>query len=166
MNVSKTHSEANVPKAHSAATGTASVIPPRGLRNNNPGNIRHGTAPWRGEIPGDDPDFISFDTMTDGIRAMARLVRNYQTLHRLDTVAAIVGRWAPPNENDTAGYIAYVAESVGVAPDAGLDLSHAAVLGRLVYAVICRENGQEAAARWVSAADLLAGVRDACGEPA
>ena len=142
------------------------IATPRGLHNKNPGNIRHSNTPWKGEVPGSDPDFITFGTMADGIRAMSKLVQNYEKLHDLNTIAGIIGRWAPPNENDTTGYIAYVAENVGVAPTTVIDLTNAAVLARLVYAIICRENGRAAATRWVSATDLHAGVCDACGIPA
>lgn len=136
---------------------------PRGLRNCNPGNIRHSNTPWKGEVPGNDPAFITFGTMVDGVRAMAKLLQNYQKLHGINTVTGIINRWAPPNENDTVGYIAYVASSIGVPPDAPLTLTNSDTLARLVYAIICRENGQAVAAQYVTAFDLHAGVCAACG---
>lgn len=134
------------------------MIQSRGLRNKNPGNIRKSDTPWRGEVPGDDPDFATFGTMVDGIRAMALLLRNYQRIHHLHTVESLVNRWAPPNENQTSQYVADVAARVGVKPDDPLNLEDPFVLSKLVFAVVCHENGPARAAEAISASDLHDGV--------
>lgn len=112
----------------------------RGLRNNNPGNIRHG-ANWDGMAADQtDDDFITFVSPEYGIRAMAKLLKNYQSLYGLNTIASIINRWAPPGENDTASYIRSVAAMMGIAPDTPLTLNVAA-LQALVPAIIKHENG-------------------------
>jgi hypothetical protein len=75
-------------------------------RNNNPGNLRF--ADWQREHGGAPNDgFTKFPTMDDGIRAsMALLARPMYA----DAVArrdwgAIISRYAPSFENDTAQYI-------------------------------------------------------------
>jgi hypothetical protein len=41
----------------------------RGMRNNNPGNIRKGLN-WSGQVvPGTDPSFIQFKTMSYGLQS-------------------------------------------------------------------------------------------------
>ena len=65
-----------------AATGTGIYLMARGIRNNNPGNIRHGGSKWQGmsETQTDD-EYIQFDDPVYGIRALAKLLKNYH-LHK------------------------------------------------------------------------------------
>jgi len=128
-----------------------SIGTPRGERNNNPGNIRLSATRWQGQVDGTDPAFVTFATPQDGIRALAKLLRNYQTIHGLRTVRGIINRYAPPAENNTSAYVASVAAALGVSPDAPLDLNNDATLQQLVAAVIQHENGRN-----VYAADTIA----------
>lgn len=90
----------------------------RGIRNNNPGNIRFVKGiSWKGQIGADDKGFIIFDTPLNGLRAIARILLNYQKYYGLNTIRKIYSRWAPPNENDTDAYVKYMSEFVGVGPD-------------------------------------------------
>lgn len=119
------------------------IKPTRGESNNNPGNLeRNGTA-WRGMCEGQtDPRFISFQTPQFGIRALATVLRNYQRQHNINTVAGVIGRWAPPTENDTKSYIMAVSKEVGVKPDDVIDINDATTLEKLVMAIIRHENGR------------------------
>ncbi len=114
---------------------------PRGIRNNNPGNIEAGD-PWQGlDNPADDGRFARFVSPEYGIRAMARVITNYRNLYDLRTVGSIVQRWAPAHENHTNAYIVYVADQLGVNPAVEFD-----VIGRLpelIAAMIRFENGQQ-----------------------
>lgn len=114
----------------------------RGERNNNPGNIRKSAANWQGKIPGSDSAFETFSTPAAGIRAMALLLKNYQLKYGLNTVRQIIGRWAPPNENNTESYIRGVSAALGVKPDDKIDLRNTATLATLVDSVIQHENGR------------------------
>ncbi|WP_367672819.1 structural protein, partial [Serratia symbiotica] len=92
--------------------------PPRGIRNNNPGNIRWGDD-WKGLLPDKqrtDKSFCQFSTPEYGIRAMIIILRNYQKKHGINTISGIIHRWAPTSENDTQAYIDSVSQEVGVAP--------------------------------------------------
>lgn len=112
---------------------------PRGIRNNNPGNIRHG-ADWRGmRAEQTDPAFVQFETPEYGIRALARVLRTYEN-RGLRTIRQIISRWAPPEENDTEAYIQAVAKAVGVTPNQPLEtVVH---LPKLIMAIIAHENGR------------------------
>lgn len=113
---------------------------PRGIRNNNPGNIRHGDQ-WMGLASRQpDPSFCLFIKPEYGIRAMARVLINYQRRHGLSTIRGIIHRWAPPKENDTAAYVDHVAGFVGVGPDEEIEV--AKILPRLIPVIIEHENGQ------------------------
>lgn len=113
----------------------------RGLRNNNPGNIRHGSNKWQGASPDkNDASFVTFLTPEYGIRALAVLVRNYMTKHKIDTVTGIISRWAPSNENDTTAYINSVAKKTGFKPDEKLTPTPDTLI-KLAKAIIHHENG-------------------------
>jgi len=118
----------------------------RGERNNNPGNIRESAGDatrWQGERDTDDDRaFEEFKTPHDGIRALAKVLLNYQRRHHLDTVRQIIGRWAPPVENNTESYIKAVARSMATDADTPLDLEDEDRLAALTMAIIQHENGR------------------------
>lgn len=116
---------------------------PRGVRNNNPGNLIRGSKSWDGEVDGGDPRYASFSSPEAGIRAMGKTLLNYQDRYGLRTIEGIIGRWAPSSENDTAGYVRNVAKALGTTPDAPLDLHDAKTLGTLTRAIIVQENGKQ-----------------------
>ncbi len=116
---------------------------PRGIRNNNPGNIRHG-ANWQGLNPNGrniDPAFCVFQTPVAGIRALAKVLINYKKIHGFNTVRQIISRYAPPNENQTAAYVQTVAKQLGVSPDVAIDIEERGILTVFIKAVIRMENG-------------------------
>ena len=76
----------------------------RGLRNNNPLNIRKNKDAFAGEVPSTDPAFKQFLSMAYGYRAAFVILGTY--LDRgLNTIEKIVRAWAPPSENNTESYI-------------------------------------------------------------
>lgn len=126
----------------------------RGLRNNNPGNIRRSADRWQGmREQQTDPEFVQFTAATYGIRALAKVLLNYQQLHGLRTVRQIINRWAPPNENNTAAYVSHVAAKLGVSPDQ--DIAVRLHLKPLVEAIIRHENGIQP----YTSATIDAGIR-------
>lgn len=87
---------------------------PRGIRNNNPLNIRKG-ARWRGLRDfATDKEFCEFQTMAFGFRAAFRTLITYYTKHDCKTLEKIINRWAPPYENNTQSYITQVKLKAGV----------------------------------------------------
>lgn len=114
----------------------------RGLRINNPGNIRTSTTPWQGKVtPSRDAAFETFDTPEHGMRAAAKVLLTYFNKHKLDTVTKIISRWAPPSENDTQAYITAVSERTGMPPDAFIDLTDPMLFTVLLMAIIRHEQG-------------------------
>lgn len=85
----------------------------RGIRNNNPANIRRGCN-WKGMAKVQtDREFCQFYTMTWGVRALLVTLRTYVVKHHLHTVREIITRWAPPSDgNNTEKYIEYVEKAV------------------------------------------------------
>ncbi|QGF27475.1 structural protein [Pantoea eucalypti] len=118
---------------------------PRGIRNNNPGNIRWGDE-WKGLVPEaqrTDKSFCQFASPEFGIRAMIIILRNYQSKYGLKTITGIIKRWAPPNENDTQAYILSVVKATGADADKPIDLTDSRKLFPLLQAIIRHENGTQ-----------------------
>lgn len=116
---------------------------PRGIKNNNPGNIRWGSN-WLGlkqDGKKQDPSFCVFIDPIYGIRTLAKLLQNYQKLYGLDTPRKIISRYAPPNENQTLAYIQSVAKQLEITPDSKVDLTEVGVLIVFIKAIIRYENG-------------------------
>lgn len=141
---------------------------PRGIRNNNPGNIRWG-ALWQGLVPAEqrtDKDFCQFIAPAWGIRAIAVTLITYQDQRRapdgspIDSVREIIERWAPSVENDTNAYVNAVASTLGVgADDPTVSVHEYATMLPLVRAIIRHENGVPPKGDWYDAVTLDEGLR-------
>ena len=120
---------------------------PRGIRNNNPLNIRKGNN-WKGERhPQTDKSFEEFVTMQMGIRAGFIILRNYITgyggrMNPHNTIEKIVRRWAPPSENATQKYIDFVAKDSGIEARAIVNYKDKTSMVKIVNAMIFVECGQ------------------------
>lgn len=121
---------------------------PRSVRNNNPGNIVKGE-PWQGLMPPErmtpeqkaEGRFCVFMDAAHGFRALAILLRNYQTKYGLDTPAKIITRFAPDSENNTQAYIQAFAKGVAAAPDQSIDLTRRMKMFWACQAIATHEAG-------------------------
>lgn len=119
---------------------------PRGLRNNNPGNIRRGNTPWEGKIPLDqskDKSFEQFKCWKYGVRAMIKLLQTYIGRDGRDSIYKILSAWAPPNENNTSEYIRWVSQKTGIAADARIAKTDKDKLRKITKAIAWKENGRD-----------------------
>lgn len=116
---------------------------PRGLRNNNPGNIRITKDRWQGLRPvQDDAEFFQFTEMRWGYRALLRTLQNYRRRHACQTVADFIRRWAPPSDgNDTSAYISRVCREMQVPSTFVPDVDDKATMCALAAAISQVENG-------------------------
>ncbi len=141
---------------------------PRGIRNNNPGNIdRHPGVRWQGMAADQSADtrFVVFQAPEWGIRAIARILITYQDKRRardgskIDTITDIIERWAPPNENHTPAYAKHVAVLTGLGLDETIDVYDYTTMCALVKAIISHENGRQPySAAQIERGLLLAGI--------
>lgn len=117
---------------------------PRGLRNNNPGNIRRNNDVFQGEVnPSRDREFKQFKSMAYGYRAVFKILMNYQRIYKLTTIRKMIGRWAPENENNTAAYVSLVSSYSGIGPDDPISFDRGQMI-RIVAGMSKVENGREA----------------------
>ena len=117
---------------------------PRGYRNNNPLNMRISSSAWQGKIPVEnntDGAFEQFISMAYGYRAAMKLLGNYVTKYKCDTLAKMISRWAPSNENNTDGYISRVCKTTGFTPDTHISPQNHDQMTSLAYAMSLVENG-------------------------
>lgn len=119
-----------------------SRIIPRGIRNNNPLNIRIGNV-WLGEVRDPtDPDFEQFISMVYGVRAGFVLIRRYIRHYHRTTIPQVIAAWAPSNENNTTAYIDKVCQVSGIERDVQLKFEDEDQMVALVDAMILVECGQ------------------------
>lgn len=122
----------------------------RGIRNNNPGNIRKvsGTR-WQGQSTDQsgDKEFVVFTEPKWGIRAICRTLITYQDKRqaadgsKIDSISEIIARWAPASENNTAAYAEHVANITHIGIMSYIDVYQWDTMKALVKAIIQHENG-------------------------
>lgn len=130
---------------------------PRGLANNNPGNIRLSNDKWIGSVARDkntDQAFVQFENLAYGIRAMITNILNLAIIYKYTTVSQLINKYAPPNENNTGSYISFVVKAVGKQE---LPASNDEIV-KMIYAMIIIENGV-VASNYVNKSDISEGLK-------
>lgn len=118
---------------------------PRGIRNNNPLNIRIGNV-WLGEREHPtDLWFEEFVTMAYGLRAAFVILRRYIRHYHIDTVAGIVHRWSPDGGEKEKYYIDTVCQRTQLTPDQPIKYEDRETMVNLVAAMAFVECGQNIA---------------------
>jgi hypothetical protein len=115
---------------------------PRGIRNNNPFNVKMSIQGWKGKKYLDNADgtFEQFDTMVNGIRCGLIILRTYIEKYKLHTIEEIIKRFAPSSENNTEAYIRAVCRDSGFDRDTILFFDLEDILP-IAKAIIKHENG-------------------------
>ena len=130
---------------------------PRGIRNNNPLNIRLSKDKWQGQIngkgnidgnsslsserAGGEAVFCVFSSMAYGWRAAFLLLHTYMSKYKLTTVRKIIYRWAPPNENNTAAYTNHVCYLAHLDPNQEIEFGNKLTMLQIGRAMCQVENG-------------------------
>lgn len=116
---------------------------PRGLRNNNPLNIRISNNKWKGKVvPSKDPLFETFESWQYGIRAAFIIIRTYINKYNLKTVGSIIKRFAPPVENNVENYISYVGKYSGLGRCDEVSFENKEQMVKLLHAMSYYETGK------------------------
>ena len=122
----------------------------RGIRNNNPLNIRRSADNWQGAREEQtDQSFVQFKSMAYGYRAAWKTLQSYYNRFRMQnrafTVRNIIGRWAPPKENDTDSYVHSVMKLSGIGGKENLlppeNVDSYPRLSKMIAAMTCIECG-------------------------
>ncbi len=140
------------PSARTPSTPSTGVSNPLSVRNNNPGNLRYSESLTRPgyvlekAVGSDSNGFAIFATPQDGLEAMRKQVR-LDTQTRKMTLAQFIGKYAPPNENDTRKYIDYISSKTGIGPN---ELISEAKIPQVMNAMIVMEGGRAAGQYYAS----------------
>lgn len=115
---------------------------PRGIRNNNPGNLILTNIPWRGKVPNiqnTDGQFEQFISFPFGIRAMIKDI--FSDINKGNrTLGSLMYEYAPPSENNTEAYISFITNKTGISRNETLTKQKEQTK-RLVQAIAWYENG-------------------------
>lgn len=148
----------SAPSAPSPAASSGDKSLPRGIRNNNPGNLNFAGQAGATKEGGPNGRFAVFGSMQEGVAALVRQIGLYVKRGR-NTIRKILEVYAPPGENNTNAYIAAVSKALGIGPDDALDTENAQQVMGLVRAITNHENGKG----FVSDADIAGGFQLAKG---
>lgn len=137
---------------------------PRGLRNNNPGNLIYTAINWQGKLPYSDnkdwsgnPEnivrhFEQFRSLKYGIRAIALDAVN--SIDPDTTLREYIYEYAPGSGDNQEAYINYVSESANINPNVPLDsVMNSDVLTALLLAQFDWELGSGGAG-YVTESDI------------
>ena len=131
-----------MPRIPDAPTMSAGALPPKNQRpagpdgapldkaamTNNPGNV------------GNFGDQVRvYPTMLDGLKGMRANLLS-PAYAKNPTVAAIISRWSPSNENDTSALIKNTAAMMGVDPNQPLNLNDPQTMKKLMMALTVNEG--------------------------
>lgn len=130
---------------------------PRGLRDNNPGDLQPPPgSSWQGTVGVDGP-FVIFSDTTWGLRALALdLINNVGEGY--DTITTMISKFAPPSENNTAAYIASVSADSGIDPNDQLGTDQDTITS-LMRAIVNHELGDSYSSQYVPDADIQTGYQ-------
>jgi hypothetical protein len=110
---------------------TTPVGPTAPLTNNNPGALMPG-----GKL-------ASYPDPQTGLAALDANLQSYGK-QGINTLAGVINKWAPPNENNTQAYIADASSRLGIKPDQPIDLSNPVQRHLIGSALMLHENGPSA----------------------
>lgn len=116
-------------------------VSPMSMRQNNPGNMRSSSG-----------EFQRFDTPEAGLDAMHRdlmlkisgsspVMKAHYGQGYKPTLRNVISTWAPPTENNTNGYIDFVAQHAGLDPDQPLSIED---VSKIMLPMVHMEGGQKA----------------------
>lgn len=128
---------------------------PRGIRNNNPGNLNYVGQAGATKEGGENGRFAVFESMKDGISALHRQLQLYFS-RGVNTVEKIVNKYAPADDNNNvAAYIRQLAGATGKSADEKIDADDQETVFKLIRGIINHENGKG----YVTDQDILSGIQ-------
>ena len=136
-----------------------SLSKPRGIRNNNPGNLNYAGQAGATKEGGDKGRFAVFSSMAEGIAALYRQLQLYFK-RGINTIADIVKKYAPSSDGNNEGaYISQLTKATGKSADEKLDSNDMGTIFSLMRGIINHENG----AGHVADEEIMSGINAGAG---
>jgi preprotein translocase subunit SecE len=132
---------------------------PRGIRNNNPGNLNFAGQAGAEKEGGENGRFAVFGSMQEGIAALYRQLQLYFK-RGVNTLSDIVNKYAPAGDNNNVGaYISALSAATGKGANEALDPNDTGTISRLMKGIVDHENGRG----YISSSDIMGGIRLGAG---
>jgi hypothetical protein len=128
---------------------------PRGIRNNNPGNLNFVGQAGASKERGENGRFAVFGSMTDGVAALYKQIQLYFK-RGTDTISEIVNKYAPESDNNNVmAYINSLVKSTGKGANESLSSADMSTIFNLLKGIISHENGKG----YVSDDEIMRGIQ-------
>lgn len=128
---------------------------PRGIRNNNPGNLNFAGQAGATKEGGEGGRFAVFESMRDGIAALYKQIQLYFS-RGVNTIESVVNKYAPADDNNNVqAYIKQLVGATGKQADEKLSGEDTETVFKLIRGIINHENGKG----YVSDQDILSGIQ-------
>lgn len=128
---------------------------PRGIRNNNPGNLNFAGQAGATKEGGENGRFAVFESMRDGISALYKQIQLYFS-RGVNTIESVVNKYAPAGDNNNVqAYIKQLVGATGKQEDEKLSGEDTETVFKLIRGIINHENGKG----YVSDQDILSGIQ-------
>lgn len=135
---------------------------PRGVRNNNPGNLNFANQAGATKESGENGRFAVFGSMQEGAAALYRQLQLYMK-RGTNTLSGIVNKYAPAGDNNNVGaYISALMKATGKGANEAIDSGDTGTIARLMKGIVDHENGKG----YVSASDIMGGIQLGSGAAA
>ncbi|MFO4117100.1 hypothetical protein AAHD56_24455 [Enterobacter kobei] len=135
---------------------------PRGIRNNNPGNLNYAGQAGATMEGGEGGRFAVFESMQHGIAALYKQLQIYFK-KGINTLSSIVKTYAPASDNNTVdSYISALTKATGKGANEVLDSGDTATIARLMKGIVDHENGKG----YISSSDIMGGIQLGAGSSA
>ncbi|MGC1062807.1 hypothetical protein WKH44_16015 [Pantoea agglomerans] len=128
---------------------------PRGIRNNNPGNLNFAGQAGATKEGGENGRFAVFESMRDGISALYKQIQLYFS-RGVNTIESVVNKYAPAEDNNNVqAYIKQLVGATGKQADEKLSGEDTETVFKLIRGIINHENGKG----YVSDQDIISGIQ-------
>ncbi|MCR2795512.1 hypothetical protein NQ094_05610 [Enterobacter kobei] len=135
---------------------------PRGIRNNNPGNLNFANQAGATKEGGEGGRFAVFESMQHGIAALYKQLQIYFK-KGINTLSSIVKTYAPASDNNNVdSYISALTKATGKGANEVLDSGDTATIARLMKGIVDHENGKG----YISSSDIMGGIQLGAGSSA
>ncbi|HGG8717267.1 TPA: hypothetical protein ACJJY0_005056 [Enterobacter asburiae] len=135
---------------------------PRGIRNNNPGNLNYAGQAGAIMEGGEGGRFAVFESMQHGVAALYKQLQLYFK-RGINTLSSIVKTYAPASDNNNVdAYISALTKATGKGANEVLDSGDTATIARLMKGIVDHENGKG----YISSSDIMGGIQLGAGSSA
>ncbi|MFM7945872.1 hypothetical protein [Hafnia paralvei] len=128
---------------------------PRGIRNNNPGNLNFAGQSGATKEGGEGGRFAVFESMEHGVAALYRQLQLYFK-RGVNTLSSIVKTYAPASDgNNVDAYVSALSKATGKGANETIDAGDTTTIARLMKGIVDHENGKG----YISSSDIMGGIQ-------